>query len=105
LIIILNIQDENERAKLATVLTMLSVFILAGIWLSHTVCRQTTEVLLRDNKRSGNIIRRSYGCGAHDSSLPEYELYQLTPITGFLSYVEKLNPDDFKNAVWVQQSE
>ncbi len=84
----------------AAILTLISLAILAVVFLSQSICQSSDKVIFRNLYERSFIIEREYGCGAFDSQPPEVSYYLVSPWGSKIHFLRRIDNLKIDTSNW-----
>lgn len=69
-------------------------------------CSWSDGKILYEKKTDPNIriIERCYGCGAYDSSYPDFQVFRMTPVTSLFYWTVKADTTALDRSKWTRKN-
>jgi hypothetical protein len=92
----------SDSRSFLIVISLFIALILPIGWFFSSFCGVSSHTLYRNKANpSITIVERSLGCGAWDSSFPEYYYCELRPLTPFFNIVRKIDKKSITKSQWI----
>ena len=97
------VRNPSYRSALIVLIGIISAIILGLAFFAKFMCGFTNEIVFVDrNNPTHLIVQRSYGCGAYDSALPNYETYEVRPLNFILNFVKMVDTTKIDRTIWIK---